>query len=454
MMKKAEVTAFLSLVFILLVSFIGSVMDVTSLQVAKNYRRMDAERAIECVFAEYQKELLEEYDIFALDVGYESGSYTEEMIHKRMEYYGLVNFESVIERIKFLSDDQASVFYNQVIQYMEHKYGIDYVKKYLGLTESWEKQQEESEDYKKEENQNQVILEGLLKDSETELPEDNNPITYVSKLKNMSILKLVMPEEKAVSEKKISLDELPSHRELNQGFGQFEDEKSGDGFGEKLLFGEYLLEHFYSAVDESEHVLEYELEYLLSGEDSDKENLKAVANKLMAIRFVPNYAYLQGNAQKKAQAQALAITLSAVAAVPAVTEAVAQGILLAWAFGEAVMDLRSLMNGNKVPLVKDTATWQLSLAGFMKLGETGDVQGGTDTKDGLGYEDYLRILLFLEKREELSMRCMDLIELNLKKIQGLEFFKADLCVTGMELNCKCSFRKGVQYTFPVSYIYQ
>ena len=72
MMKKAEVTAFLSLIFVLLVTFIGSVLDVTSLQIAKNYRRMDAERAIECMFAEYQKELLEEYDIFALDAGYES----------------------------------------------------------------------------------------------------------------------------------------------------------------------------------------------------------------------------------------------------------------------------------------------------------------------------------------------------------------------------------------------
>ena len=72
-MYKGEVTAFLSLIFILLVTFIGGIMESASIQLAKNYRRADANRAMESVFAEYQKELLEEYDIFALDGSYETG---------------------------------------------------------------------------------------------------------------------------------------------------------------------------------------------------------------------------------------------------------------------------------------------------------------------------------------------------------------------------------------------
>ena len=59
-----EVTAYLSLVFILLITFISGIMESASIQLAKNYRRADTNRAMECVFAEYQKELLEEYDIF------------------------------------------------------------------------------------------------------------------------------------------------------------------------------------------------------------------------------------------------------------------------------------------------------------------------------------------------------------------------------------------------------
>ena len=38
---RGEVTAYLSLIFILLVTFVGGVMDSASIQVAKNYHRAD-----------------------------------------------------------------------------------------------------------------------------------------------------------------------------------------------------------------------------------------------------------------------------------------------------------------------------------------------------------------------------------------------------------------------------
>ena len=82
-MKKGEVTAFLSLIIVLLVTFIGGIMESASVQMAKNYRRADMNRAMESVFAEYQQELLEEYDIFSLEGTYESGKYAEKMIAPR-----------------------------------------------------------------------------------------------------------------------------------------------------------------------------------------------------------------------------------------------------------------------------------------------------------------------------------------------------------------------------------
>ena len=70
--KKGEVTAYLSLIFILFISFVGGIMESASVQMAKNYRRADMNRAMESVFAEYQKELLDEYEIFALEATYET----------------------------------------------------------------------------------------------------------------------------------------------------------------------------------------------------------------------------------------------------------------------------------------------------------------------------------------------------------------------------------------------
>ncbi len=139
------------------------------------------------------------------------------------------------------------------------------------------------------------------------------------------------------------------------------------------------MDHFDMAVEgDKTGALDYELEYILAGKESDRENMGAVADRLVLLRFVPNYAHLQSSAKKKGEARALAGTLCSLLAVPAVTEAAAQAILLAWAFGESVVDVRTLLKGNKVPLVKSEESWQLSLSGLMELGS------GEDAGDGKG----------------------------------------------------------------------
>lgn len=453
-MKKAEITAFLGLIFILLVSFIGSVTDTASIQIAKNYRRVEAEKAMECIFAEYQKELLEEYDIFSMDAGYESGEYEENLLYKRLEYYGLVNTDNSIERIEFLSDNSAKAFLEQVSFYMEHKYGLNLVKDSLGDTGRWKEQESAAEEYLKEESQNKEYLNGLLEENEGELADENNPIAHVDALKKTPILNLVMPKGKSVSEKQVNLSEMLSGRDRNQGYGDFSDKEKESEITDKLLFGEYIFEHFKSFTDEAEGILNYEVEYLIGGKENDRENLRTVVNKLLLLRFAPNYTYLQSSVDKRAEAEALALTLSSILAVPAITEAVTQGILLAWAFGESIVDLRALLNGSKVPFTKDSGSWQLSLSGLLKLGEYGDINDGKDTSGGLSYEEYLKILLFLNRKEETAMRCLDLIEQNMQKIKGLDFFRADICVTKLEVRSRCSFRRGITYTFPTYFGYQ
>ena len=120
-MKKGEVTAFLSLIIVLLVTFIGGIMESASVQMAKNYRRADMNRAMESVFAEYQQELLEEYDIFSLEGTYESGKYAEKMVEQRLAFFGAGSMENRIRRIQFLTDDGAEAFYEQVMYRSEER---------------------------------------------------------------------------------------------------------------------------------------------------------------------------------------------------------------------------------------------------------------------------------------------------------------------------------------------
>lgn len=75
-----------------------------------------------------------------------------------------------------------------------------------------------------------------------------------------------------------------------------------------------------------------------------------------------------GDSVKKSEAMALAATISTLLLIPEAAEAVKQLILLAWAAGEGVIDIRSLLSGNKVPLVKTSDNWQLTAAILIHTG--------------------------------------------------------------------------------------
>ena len=68
-----------------------------------------------------------------------------------------------------------------------------------------------------------------------------------------------------------------------------------------VLLGEYVIDHFTDFTDGPKGgELDYELEYILAGRESDKGNLETVAKKLVMLRFVPNYIYLQTSSTKQA----------------------------------------------------------------------------------------------------------------------------------------------------------
>ena len=69
-MRKAEITAFLSMVFVLLVSFVLGILEISFIQTSKNLSRLSADRAVFSVFGEYHEKLLSDYHIFAIEVSY------------------------------------------------------------------------------------------------------------------------------------------------------------------------------------------------------------------------------------------------------------------------------------------------------------------------------------------------------------------------------------------------
>lgn len=443
--KKGEITAFLSLVFVLLLSFILAMMESAQIQTAKNRKRLDVDRAVYSLFGEYQKELLEEYDVFAIEGTYGTGCFEEQQLVDRMAYYGSAGIDQNISEIQLLTDQGGQAFREQVLQFMETKTGIGLVQDVMGSAADWTEQKIEGE--QAEERLEQIYMQG-----KEVLPDQSEDLQGLGQT---GILALVLPDEFVLSGKAVVQKRQVSCRERRTGRGSFPARIQTDGIREKLLFQRYVMGklNYATNLKSDSRNLEYEVEYLLNGKESDEANLKEVVKQILLVRFGLNYLYLQSDSEKQREADALAVTLAALALHPEAKELVKQFVLLLWAFGESTVDVRSLLAGSKVPKNKTSSNWKLPIASvftfcFFKLQYENE-----EIEEGLDYGQYLQILLYLKDTDTITMRMLDRVEENLRFEKGLDFFSADQCITKMKLQNSIELWRGYTYSFPTYFGY-
>ena len=498
-MKKAEITAFLSLVFILTVSFVLGILEVSVIHTTKNLNRFAADRAAFSVFGEYHRKLLEDYHVFAIEGSYGTGEYSDERLIGRMRYYGTAGMEQEITGIQYLTDLNGQAFREQVLQYMEERYGLSLIRDFTGLTSRWEEQAIQGEEMEEAEGNILDEVNDLMEsaqfpgedgaadtqenqDTDLEGPEtdvvspdsegvgdltEGGPFTCIEEIEKSGILSVVMPKDMELSGLAIELDTQPSVRSLDTGRGTFPVRQGTNGLEEKLLFNEYVLKNFSSAVpDDDQSVstggneetgnrsLAYEAEYILEGKASDKENLESFLMKLFLVRMALNYVYLMGDSAKQAEVTALAVAVTTALLIPEAAEVLKQLILLAWAAGESVVDIRTLLSGNRTALIKSSDTWQLPLSSLLTLGSGTEQIDGSDVPGGITYKDYLRMFLFLKDPDDINMRVLDRIEENIKMEYGMDWFRTDQCITKIEVKNTSEILGGITYTFPVYFGYE
>lgn len=227
------------------------------------------------------------------------------------------------------------------------------------------------------------------------------------------LLALVLPEGTDISEKSVSLKNKPAP-EVSGGSGP------GRNPANQLLLNEYIFLSFDSFREKctgrqtiENQALLYEQEYLLCGKDTDKKNLESTVEEILAVRGAANFAYLLGMPELKAQAEELAAVLAG--GNLSMQIVISLFILVLWALGEAVWDVRSLLDGGKIRFWKDETTWKLSLDGLLSLEF---LSGKSEEKgDGKDYHDYLRVLFFLKDACTRNYRMMDVIQWNVQTRQ-------------------------------------
>lgn len=474
---RGEITVFLSLSFVLILSFLFGILEVSVIQTAKNKSRLETDRAIFSLFGEYQRELLEDYHIFAVEGTYGTGVYEEDNLIKRMHYYGSGGTEHEITAIQYLTDRDGQAFREQVLAYMEQKYGIGLIRKFTAMTEQWEMQETEAKQmHQKEEQamkeyeeiQNAAPEQGGDVQKETDAPE-KNLFSCMEGIEKQGILSVVLPADMELSGKKTEGLDHVSGRTLRTGRGEVPVRSGTDGLEERLLYNEYILQQFQNAAvqkepvsgeeqmekekEEGQRSLSYEVEYILSGKESDKENLEAVLLKVFFIRLAFNYAWLCSDRVRSAEAKTAASVLATLLLVPEASEALAALLMIAWAAGESVTDVRALLSGKRVPLVKSSENWQISLTSLPFVLTQKDRYGGEDVEGGITYEYYLRAFLYVGNVRNITMRTLDRIEDNLVTEKGLGFFRADQCVTKIEMSNTAQIYGDITYRFPVYFGY-
>ena len=485
-MKKGELTAFLSLTFVLLLSFILGILEISVVHTTKNLSRLEADRAVFSLFGEYHKKLLEDYHVFSVEGSYGTGNYDEENLTGRMHYYGNGQTGYEITGIQYLTDNRGQAFKEQVIKYMEQRYGISIIKDFSGMTDQWEDQSiqgEEMEDYEADileeidqiKNAGSEAVEGEGgEEGQPNLEEAQNPFSCMEKIEKSGVLSVVLPKDMELSGKQITPGNQVSNRAIRSGRGSFPARTNINGAEEKLLFNEYIMKNFSNAAmdkesgedsktgetesgsgtDTGRKSLDYEVEYIIAGKNSDKENLESVLTKLFFIRTAINYAGLMGDSARQSEAAGLAAVISVILLIPEASEMIKQMILFAWASGESVIDIRTLLSGRRAPLVKTSENWQLPLSGLLTLGIGTEQRIGEDDPEGISYETYLRGFLFLESQDRTAVRTLDRIEENIKTLYGMEYFKADQCITKIEIKSTANIFGNITYEFPVYFGYQ
>lgn len=459
-------TVFLTLVMTVLLSLCLTLIEGARSNAVRLESYVAANISLESVMAEYHRELAKQFNIFAIEDSYgtEAASLTNTESHLAgylnknfdssdfllssflyRDFMSISASKSEVEGVSYLSDEDGGVFRRRAYEAMKDDCGVtllselqDYVT-YIEENELEERDLSLELDSLKEEIKDVSIpqnLEGYSLITENRSFSKNNPM----------ILYHLVDDVDSLSDKQIDLSGAFSERKkrdlINEGNLKLESTDNIQATLEKFVFDEYLLRYMgnYMNVDEGD-ALAYQIEYILNGGSSDTENLIGVVGRILGIRFVADFMYLVGDKEKCRIAEALATVISVVTYTEEFIDIYKALILLIWAQMEAEADVRCLMAGSRIEMIKTKENWKTD------LGQLSNPRDTSGDKTGLTYQDYLRIFLFMTGEKVLTARAMDMAEADIRETPGNKNFRIDACID--EIAVYIETRSKFGYTVPI-----
>lgn len=477
----AYLTVYLTLVMAILLSLFLVMVE----GVRKNSFYLQAECvtdiALNSCLAEFHQELFRQYGLFAIDASYgteipdvknterhfqdyiEGNLRTEDIFLNRLFYRDFLQqkTESLeVTGVRLLTDQRGKIFRiraaetvwnesvpgkaQQLLEWMKIVDSDQLLDRDVAAEKkAWDDklQRFAKKDEKKdaEKDAESGYVDAFSTEGETS-PSIENPTDFLERKRKEGILKWVVKDAGNLSGAGIETEYLIGKRmqrnQLQKGELELEESMEIDPVIERVLFQEYLISRMGHYGKESQQdCLKYQIEYLIAGRNNDLDNLRSMANRLLAFREAANITYISTDEEMKAAAEILATALATLLEIPEAADVLKYILLYGWAFAESLYDVKCLLAGEKIPLMKDQQSWHYDLETALGL-DTPD-SGGCN--EGLCYEDYLRIFMYVQKEDVLTGRAMDMVEGDIRMTPGNEMFCLDGCIDAMEVSANyCS----------------
>ncbi|MCM1049824.1 MAG: DUF5702 domain-containing protein [Clostridiales bacterium] len=477
-MRKGYITVFLSLSLTLILSLVFTVIEGARISAIRMKFECVADIGMNSILAEYHRELLNQYDLLFVDTSYggslPSIANTEEHLKKyiqenlqyqsgnlfqRTRDFLNMSVESVeLTEYSIASDDDGDVIKRQISDYMADYPLGNLLMRLTDNVSMTEHYQMETRDVAGERDGFQARIDEIglpLQEVGEGMYEEvplNNPADIANATRSIGVLNLVVDNIESISTVKIVPEQYVSSRTLFQGSGTCEEAKQIAGESNDLLFLAYLFEKCgYYGKEKEESVLQYQIEYIIAGKDTDWKNLEYVAKKLLKWREAANVLYILSDSAKVAEAEAMALTLAAVTLSPELAEPVKYLILFAWAYVESLQDVKDLLNGGRVPIYKTSADWKTGINSIKNV--KGSLKDSDDNGRGLSYKEYLEVMLFLMDSHDMTFRAMDIMEMDIRKTPGNSEFRIDGCFDTYKARLAVKSSFGYRYEMERLYGY-
>lgn len=475
--QKGSVTIYLVMTLVLILAVVFSMLEALRTEQLNLLAEENAQQIMESVFSQYDKEIFERYQLFFYELpkGDEadfskvydtaervsSSAFAPHASGKNAFLYRGTLSDAKVDSYELATDENGQAFIRQAVECAKERVPTDALEKLAGLLEETCRQEEQTGSFSdieknavdaiaktdkksqekstsgsspaaqnKNTSDSSTVSESAgTKTDSTVIKKYGNPLESMQNIKKTGILSLVVNPQKEVSASSLEKEKMLTKRTLDTGTAVKEDRNIVD----KVWLLRYIDQYFSDFTGAAGNALAYEKEFIVIGKNSDTENMKAVVNRLLLLREACNYVSIKQDVKKCELALTIAASICGVTGTSVLTTAVQQGILLAWAYGESILDVRTLLEGGKISFFKTEAEWTLELEQLKKVNNSWLTAKESGT--GMDYSSYLDLFLLLQSPETIAMRSLTIIESSVQMQEGKEHVRMDRMISAME----CTF---------------